>query len=113
MHRDIKIEDFRIHENLVRLTDFSDAFEYIVNGQHIPFEKEIPMKADPLTSTIHGHVGHQLSRRDDLISMSYAILLLSMKSLPWSDEYDELENAVKTKPILDKIRKKKMEIEVE
>ena len=54
-----------------------------------------------------------LSRRDDLIAMTYSMLQLSMGNLPWSGDCQELENASKPKPIIEKIRKMKMELNCE
>ena len=74
LHRDIKLEDFRIKDNQIYLIDFGQSEEYLVDEKHYEFETGVPMRADPLTSTIYAHQGHMLSRRDDLIALTYSMI---------------------------------------
>ena len=55
LHRDIKLEDFRISDSKVYMTDFGQSEEYLVDGEHYEFETGVLMKADPMTATIYAH----------------------------------------------------------
>ena len=52
---------------------------------HIPYKEGKPMLGDPLYTSINEHLGIELSRRDDIESLSYLALRLIKGKLPWED----------------------------
>jgi serine/threonine protein kinase len=55
LHRDVKPENFRVHNNRVYLIDFGMYREWKQNGVHIPYTAGKQFKGTPLTSSIFTH----------------------------------------------------------
>ena len=68
------------------------------NGVHIPFKMYKKMIGKNIIfGSVNNLIGFELSRRDDLISLSYMLIYFIKGALPWEN--------VKTKKIEDKIVK--------
>ena len=87
LHRDIK------PANMMRgckgaslwLVDFGLAKRYVRDdGTHIPFRRDKSITGTPRFLSLHAHAGCESARRDDMISLGYAIVLLAKGKLPWS-----------------------------
>ena len=88
LHRDIKPENFVLDtENKVFLIDFGLSRLWVQNLRKM--EHILPRKTETITGTSRytskfNHNGSNLSRRDDLISLGYVIILMMKGRLPWS-----------------------------
>ena len=88
MHRDLK------PENILMGRDKNVSKAYLVdfgiskiirdgNGKHIVFKEGKPFIGTTRYASIAAHLGHELSRKDDLESVIYVLLFLYKGSLPW------------------------------
>jgi serine/threonine protein kinase len=86
LHRDIKPENFLIglHNNNVYLVDFG-LCKFFKNrdNTHIPWADNKKLVGTVRYTSLNGHQGHELSRRDDLESIGYMLIYLMKGSLPW------------------------------
>ena len=84
VHRDIKPDNFRIQDGLVRMIDFGLASEYLdKDGKHIP-QTEISFCGTPNTGSISALEGKNHSRRDDLESLGYCFMYtVNDSAVPW------------------------------
>ncbi len=91
IHRDVKPENFRVHNDKVYLIDFGMYREYKTKeGKHIPYAAGKQFRGTPMTSSIFTHQSSEPSRRDDLISMVYSALYIHEQGdLPWLKDCDE------------------------
>lgn len=87
LHRDVK------PANMMRgrkgaslwLVDFGLAKRYVRDdGTHIPFRRGKQITGTPRFLSLHAHAGCESARRDDMISLGYALVLLAKGKLPWS-----------------------------
>ena len=86
LHRDIKPDNFRIKNHQVYLIDFglSRQFYDINTTEHIlQYKIGNSIRGTLLTCSINSHLGIELSRKDDLVSLGYTFLYLSLGELPW------------------------------
>ena len=89
VHRDIKPENFAFgtggRESLqLFLFDFGLSKKYKGRrGAHIPFSTSKRLVGTPRFSSAHAHVGMEQGRRDDIISLGYALLYVNKGTLPW------------------------------
>jgi serine/threonine protein kinase len=92
LHRDLKPENFLFARNdrfPLFIIDFGLSKRYMQRREdgevgHIEFATGRPFLGTPRYASMHAHLGHQLSRRDDLESWLYVMLFLHRGSLPWS-----------------------------
>ena len=114
IHRDIKPENFLIGNkrtsNIIYLIDFglSKKYKFIKNGQHIPYkEGKKYLIGTARYASVNAHNGIELSRRDDLESLSYLLIYLLKGNLPWIGAKNDNETNVnkyqKIKEIKNKI----------
>jgi len=89
LHRDIKPENFCIgneeNTNTLYLIDYGLAKRFKDNktNQHIPYREKRFFVGTPRYASINDHLGLELSRRDDLISIGYNLIYLLKGGLPW------------------------------
>ena len=89
IHRDIKPENMAIGcskcNNIVYLIDFGLAKSYCDMKTHIHNEfKTVPfLVGTPLYASINSMKNMEQSRRDDLESLAYVLIMLLKGSLPW------------------------------
>jgi serine/threonine protein kinase len=77
IHRDVKPDNFRVKDGKAYLVDFGQSREFRnANGDHIPFATGRQMKGTPFFISIFAHQGHEVSRRDDIISLMYSVMYL-------------------------------------
>ena len=86
IHRDIKPENIMIHNNEPILIDFGlSSFYFSHDGQHIQNNPISKIVGSYKYCSIHVNKLNSPTRRDDLISISYILILLLFKQLPWDN----------------------------
>lgn len=84
LHRDIKPANFMIKDGDIYLIDFGlSAFYVNENGEHYPNKQNNTIIGTPKFVSINIHVGHQCSRRDDLISLGYMYVCMILGDAMW------------------------------
>ena len=73
-HRDIKTDNFRVHEGKLYLTDFGISTEYISEGKHIQRKTDLAFSGTYKYSSLATHEGITQSRGDDLEMLGYTLL---------------------------------------
>jgi serine/threonine protein kinase len=89
LHRDIKPANFMIKDGDIFLIDFGLSTFYMnENGEHYPNKQNNTIIGTPKFVSINIHMGHQYSRRDDLISLGYMYVYMILGDAIWfSDIY--------------------------
>ena len=111
LHRDIKPENFCIgneeNTNILYLIDFglSKRFKDNKTNQHIPYKEKKYFIGTPKYASTNIHLGLELSRRDDLLSIGYVLIDMLKGGLPWQNINDS-----KNKIEINKIGEKKIQI---
>lgn len=85
IHKDIKPDNYRIHNDIVMMIDFGLSQQFIKNGIH-DARSRIGFEGSPFFSSINALQGYSLSRRDDLESLGYSILYMMNpphQYIPW------------------------------
>jgi serine/threonine protein kinase len=98
VHRDIKPDNFLLgpdSKNLY-LIDFGLCKSYIKNDKHIDMKLTKGLIGSLTYCSINAHLFKELSRRDDLESLGYMLIYLSLGELPWR-ETKEVENILNQK----------------
>tara|TARA_A100001015_G_C15000130_1_gene718099 strand:- start:1075 stop:1959 length:885 start_codon:yes stop_codon:yes gene_type:complete len=109
IHRDIKPENFLLDKsnNNIQLIDFGLSKYYIDKNtnEHILMKENNSRTGTLRYMSINSHEKKTLSRRDDLISLSYMLIYFSKGSLPWQgiksskDQYQQVHD-IKLKSFL-------------
>jgi len=102
IHQDIKPDNFIFDKesNKFKLIDFGLCKKYKKDNSHIKFEKNKSRCGTIRFMSINCHNKYVLSRRDDLISLSYSLIYLNLKTLPWKNikienDKDDIHKKVK------------------
>lgn len=87
IHNDIKPDNFiyDYNNNKFKLIDYGLSDFYINGDKHIEFSKSNSRCGTLRYMSINCHNKYSLSRRDDLISLSYSLIYLYIKTLPWKN----------------------------
>lgn len=107
IHQDVKPDNFIFDKisNKFKLIDFGLCKRYVKDNKHIKFEKNKSRCGTIRFMSINCHNRYLLSRRDDLISLSYSLIYLNLRSLPWknikldNNESDDIHKKVKSSKI--------------
>jgi len=89
IHRDIKPDNIMMgmgrKSSTVHLIDFGISRSYInkKNGKHIDFIQGKNLVGTARFVSINAHLGYELSRRDDLLTLGYVMIYLTVGELPW------------------------------
>ena len=89
IHRDIKPQNIMMGlgdaSNIVHMIDFGLTRLVIdpKTGKHIPFIIGKNLVGTCRYVSLNSHLGHEVSRRDDLITIGYMMINLLTGSLPW------------------------------
>jgi serine/threonine protein kinase len=108
IHRDIKLHNLCIgneeNTNTLYLIDngLAKRFKDNKTNQHIPYREKRPFVGNKRMASINAHLGLELSRRDDLISIGYNLIYLLKGGLPWQ--------GIKGKDRSNKLAQKKIQI---
>lgn len=89
IHCDVKPDNFMINdEHRLVLIDFGMARMFINpnNQSHIPNKMSNTLFGTPKYASFYLHLGNRPSRRDDLISVGYLMMLVLGVELPWSSQ---------------------------
>jgi serine/threonine protein kinase len=86
LHRDIKPENFLIglHTNDIYVVDFG-LCKFFKNSDntHIPMSTNKKLVGTIRYTSLNGHKGLEMSRRDDLEAIGYMLIYLIKGKLPW------------------------------
>ncbi len=89
LHKDIKLDNFRIHQGEVKLIDFGIVTEYQEkDGAHYT-QYDTSFQGTPLTGSVAALEGKNHSRRDDLESLAFTFMFMFDESkIPWAKDTD-------------------------
>ena len=91
IHRDIKPDNMMMglgrDSNTLHMIDFGLTRMVIDpnTGQHIPFVKGKNLIGTCRYVSINAHLGYELSRRDDLLTLGYVMINFFKGYLPWKN----------------------------
>jgi serine/threonine protein kinase len=92
VHRDIKPDNFLFgtnKSNEIYLIDFGLCKSYLEDNKHVKIKFTNGFIGSFNYSSLMSHNRIELSRRDDLESLSYILFYLFSGSLPWNNETNE------------------------
>lgn len=89
IHRDLKPDNMLIgksnQKDRIHLIDYGLAKKYFNKGKHIPYRTGGKLVGTARYASVNSHLGYQLSRRDDMISLVYILIYFIKGRLPWQD----------------------------
>mmetsp|Transcript_31998 Transcript_31998/g.55164 ORF Transcript_31998/g.55164 Transcript_31998/m.55164 type:complete len:375 (+) Transcript_31998:1254-2378(+) len=115
LHRDIKSDNFCMglarKSKIVYAVDFGLAkkFRDTKTSQHMAYRESQNLTGTSRFASLNSHMGLELSRRDDLESLAYLLIYLSLGRLPWQSVKTRIK-AEKHKRVMDMKTKIKPEI---
>lgn len=89
IHRDIKPDNFLMGRGVKEKECFmidlglADKYRDLTTHEHISFSEHKGVCGTARYMSIHSHLGHSLSRRDDLEGLGYVVVYLHKGTLPW------------------------------
>ena len=85
----------RENSSTVYTIDFGISRSYLnkKTGRHIEFCTGKNLVGTARYVSINAHLGYQLSRRDDLLTLGYVMLYLALGELPWQFENTRRKSA--------------------
>jgi len=113
IHRDIKLSNFMmgggIEKHMLYLIDFglSKQYKNPQNGEHIDTDEKYRVNIGTKSYSSRFVLENQTpTRRDDLISVIYAILALILGALPWDIKFKQFANSPEGKEMFEKMNPK-------
>jgi len=94
VHRDIKPDNFLFglnNFNDIYLIDFGFCKSYLDCGVHVKMTTTYGIIGSLNYASITSHKRCEISRRDDLESLSYMLIYFFIGTLPWNNDKDETE----------------------
>ncbi|KAM3131642.1 hypothetical protein pb186bvf_016306 [Paramecium bursaria] len=88
VHRDLKPENIMMgkhNTSQVFLVDFGVSKQFLEKGKHIPFKDKKSFIGTTRYASIAAHKGYEIGRKDDLESLLYVIIYLTLGKLPWQN----------------------------
>ena len=89
IHRDIKPDNIMMgigeSSDIVHMIDFglTRAWFDKKSGKHINFRTGKNLVGTARFVSINAHLGYELSRRDDLLTLGYVMIYFTLGKLPW------------------------------
>ena len=108
VHRDIKPDNFRVHQGRVYIIDFGNIFDFRKDGLHVGKTSGYAFKGTLWFASVNSHKRISHSRRDDLEGLGYTIIhYMTNGKMPWeSIQSTELQvPAAKQKEFIDEKEK--------
>ena len=98
IYRDVKPENFMTEikdPNLIYVIDFGLCKRYkdLKTGKHIKFKNTGQFNGTLKFASANVVMGHESSRRDDLISLGYMLIFLLKLELPWGSLFKDLSES--------------------
>ena len=75
---------FGKNRKYIYIIDFGLAKAYMIRGEHIKFSENIPAMGNIDFISINIHNKIQTSRRDDIESLGYNLIIFMKGKLPWT-----------------------------
>lgn len=89
IHRDIKPDNIMTgigeKSSIIHMIDFglTRTVFYKKTGKHIEFRTGKNLVGTARFVSINAHLGYELSRRDDLLTLGYVMVYFTLGQLPW------------------------------
>ena len=101
LHRDLKPDNILFDKDgngNIYIVDFGLSKRFKVDKKHIEHKKDRNIVGSLNFCSINNMMGNECSRRDDLISIGYILLYLTIDNLPWENVKD-VETIIKMKTL--------------
>ena len=91
IHRDIKPDNFLMglgdSSGILHVVDMGISKRFIntKTKQHIPYRNDKSLTGTARYTSVHSHLGEELSRRDDMEAIGYTLIYYYTGFLPWQN----------------------------